>query len=108
EPDRDEAFWFAQATGPRIDNEEAYRNMANALTPRWGGSREQMFAFLNYVVDLSEKEPNMGYIMLGVMSSITWSESDAHIVLHDEHYLVVVTQLMREEIERPLPYKCPW
>ncbi len=108
DPVRDEHFWFAEAIRYRPDQEDAYENYARALMPRWGGSIEQMFALLDSVLERSAQVPSMVYIAIEIMSEITWSEEDGHIALLNEQYLSVVTQLMREELARPLGYKNVW
>jgi len=106
--DRDEAFWFHEAVNARIDLERAYTRYAYALAPRWGGSIEEMYQLMDSVVELSNEQSNMGYILLEMMSSITKELEDGHAVLLDEKYLGVATQLMHDELDAPLPYKNKW
>ena len=43
--DRDCRYWFDQAVRAQVDYAPAYTAMLESLTPRWGGSLEQLIAF---------------------------------------------------------------
>lgn len=44
-PGDTERLWFNRAAAAQMDFEPAYDNLAWALTPRWGGSQEEMYEF---------------------------------------------------------------
>lgn len=108
DPQRDEHYWFQDAMRYRMDHGDSWDRYARALMPRWSGSREQMYAQLDLAIDLHLDPVSMLYIAMNQMSMITTSEEDAHLVLLDPEYLNVVTQLMRDELEDPTPYKNIW
>ena len=107
-PDRDEEFWFNEAISVRIDTQRAYTKYAYALAPKWGGSIEEMYELMDSVVELSNEQDNMVYILLELMASITTELDDGHAVLLDEHYLSIATKLMHDELDAPLVYKNKW
>ena len=107
-PDRDEEFWFNEAVAARIDIQRAYTRYAYALAPRWGGNIKEMYELMDSVVELSNEQDHMGYILLELMASITKELEDGHAVLLDEKYLGIATKLMHDEVNSQLPYKNKW
>lgn len=103
-PDRGTGFWFEQATNARIDHYDAHKSFAYDLYPKWHGSIDHLYSLLNYIVELSEYNQNMGRILLRVLSSAATSFDDPMTVLTDQRYLPRVTQLMLDEVELDLPY----
>ncbi len=102
--DRDVDFWFSEAIEARIDHYAAYSNFMYALTPKWGGSSEQMYQVIRFIIGLSEEQSNMGRVLLKSVSTFSELYQEPTQILVDESLLPHLTQLMLDEVDGDSQY----
>lgn len=105
---RDEYFWFEQATATRPDHNRAYTNLTRAILPKWGGSTQQLYALLDHIIEISQIHQHMSYIYLHVMGELSKLTNDPYEVLLSNHYRAHATRMLKDEIESPLANINPW
>jgi hypothetical protein len=107
--DRDIHFWFNEAISARIDDYATYTDFAYALTPKWQGSMEHMYALMNFIINQSEQVDNMGRVLVGVMNTTSNQIDDPLLILTDQRLLDPATDLMLIELDHgPEYHNNPW
>ena len=107
--DRDIGFWFEQAINARIDDYTTYTDFAYALTPKWQGSMDHLYALMRFIIAQSEEHENMGRVLIGVMNTASNQVQEPLEILTDERLLLPATELMLYELDHgPEYHNNPW
>ena len=92
DPDRDASFWFQQAINARVDDTQTYSIFGNAISPIWGGTLTNLFALLDYTVELSDQYDEMGPVMLAALGAASRSTGSPNTVLKNKKYVKPITR----------------
>ena len=99
---RDEYFWFNEATRVRPDVQDAYYRLAYALRSKWGGGETQLRALLDHVNEVSLTTDHMGYIYISVLSRLSKETPDPNDVLLDPEIIGNATRMFQNDaIQKP-------
>lgn len=99
---RDEYFWFYEATRFRPDVQDAYYRLAYALRSKWGGGEKQLRALLDHVNEVSLTTDHMGYIYMSVLSRLSKETPDPNDVLLDPEIIGNATRMFQNDaIQKP-------
>ena len=67
-------YWFEQATRAQIDARGAYRLMALALLPRWGGSHAQLMAFVRKCAQSQRFDTEVPYFAIETLRMLAYRD----------------------------------
>ncbi|HVZ93973.1 MAG TPA: hypothetical protein VG797_05645 [Phycisphaerales bacterium] len=93
-PDQTPRYWFDQSVKAQFDYHPAYFELLVTLRPRWGGSHEEMFDFVNECVATERYDTRVPYVLLYALELAGDDVGRKFAFLRDKPELVSTTTEM--------------